>query len=191
LAEPFLFLGANCYGGVAKTRFMRSVLALEAACAARGIGLLPKLGAGEALVSRARAGVLAQFLRGDHTHLLIVDGDIAFAADDVLRLLDAGKDVIGGAPAPGGEGLHAVASVSPGLLLVSRRAARTIADGYPALQATLRDIRGASPDPAPMVFDGIVEPGTGRYLADLDAFCRRWRDLGEEVWADASLPPWR
>lgn len=170
---------------------MRSVLALEAACADRGISFLPKLGAGEALVSRARAGVLAQFLRGDASHLLLVDGDIAFSPDDILRLLDAGRDVTGGPPAPGGEGLHTVAAVAPGLLLVSRRAAQETADGYPALQATLRDIRGASADPAPMVFDGIVEPVTGRYLADLDAFCRRWRDLGGEVWADAALAPWR
>jgi hypothetical protein len=35
-----------------------------------------------------------------------------------------------------------------------------------------------------MVFDSFVEPETGRYLTDFEAFCRRWRDLGGEVWAD-------
>ncbi|HEY8574099.1 hypothetical protein [Phenylobacterium sp.] len=183
MAEVFLLFGVHCYGGMASTVFARSLLALEAACAAGGIRLRTDLGGGEALVSRARAGLLAQFLRGEATHLVIGDGDIGFAPDALLRLVHGGKPVAGAAAADGG--------IAPGLLVVRRDAARTVADAYPSLQASLRDVRGASDELAPMVFEGLIEPGTGRYLADLDAFCRRARDAGVEVFADPHLPPWR
>lgn len=179
----FLFVGANCYGGLARTGFMRSLLALDEACVARRLRLRTELGGGEALVSRARAGVLAQFLAGEATHLLIVDSDVSFTPEAIFRLLASGKDVAG---APGPDG-----ALAPGLMLLSRHAAQAVADAHPELRASLRDVRGAQTAEAPMVFDSLIEPGTGRYLADLDAFARRWRDLGGEVWADPALAPWR
>jgi hypothetical protein len=35
-----------------------------------------------------------------------------------------------------------------------------------------------------MVFETMIEPETGQYLSEDYAFCRRWRDLGGEIWAD-------
>jgi hypothetical protein len=37
---------------------------------------------------------------------------------------------------------------------------------------------------AVMVFETMIEPETGQYLSEDYAFCRRWRDLGGEIWAD-------
>lgn len=165
MAQTFLFLGAHCYGGVASTAFARSLLALEAACVGRKIRLRSELGAGEALISRARAGVLAQFLNSEATHLMIVDGDAAFDAEAVLAAVDSGAEVTAG----------------PGKLVLTRAAAERVAAAHPELMASMRDLRGASREPIAMVFDGMVEPGSGRYLADLDAFRRRWTDLGGEV----------
>ena len=31
----------------------------------------------------------------------------------------------------------------------------------------------------------MIEPETGIYLSEDYAFCRRWRDLGGEIWLDA------
>lgn len=76
------------------------------------------------------------------------------------------------------------ASVGTGFLMVSRHAAQRMTDGYPQLRARLGDVQGASVAEAVMVFDSFIEPETGRYLSDFEAFCRRWRDLGGEVWAD-------
>jgi hypothetical protein len=180
----FLVLGANCYGGLARTGFMRGVLALESACVARSVRLKVELGGGEALISRARAGALAQFLAGEATHLILCDSDVTFVPEAIFGLLGSGADVAG-APGEGG-------NLAPGLMLVSRKAARAVADAHPQLRASLRDLRGASPGSmAPMVFDSLVDPETGRYLADFDAFCRRWRDLGGDVFADPALSPWR
>jgi len=201
--------------------YTQSLLALRPACALRGVGLALDLGGGEALIGRARAGMLARFLASPATHLLFADADIGFAPEAVFRLLASGRDVVGGvyprkgldltalreaiaagdpdpvrravrpefeplaaSDAPAHDGLIAAASVGTGFLMVSRQAARRMTEGYPQLRARLGDVSGANVSEAVMVFDSFVEPETGRYLTDFEAFCRRWRDLGGEVWAD-------
>jgi hypothetical protein len=37
---------------------------------------------------------------------------------------------------------------------------------------------------AVMLFETMIEPETGEYLSEDYAFCRRWRDLGGEIFAD-------
>jgi hypothetical protein len=196
-----LHLVTPCYGGMAHAAYMQGVLALEAACAERGLPLRFDIGGGEALIGRGRAAALAQFLRTDASHLLFVDADIGFAPSDVLRLLEAGREVIGGVyarKAPGAppeleplaEGLGRegdlarVASMGTGFMLIARSAAERISAAYPELRAKTGDVNAASVPEAVMVFDSFVEPETGRYLADHQAFCRRWRAIGGEVWAD-------
>ena len=218
---PIIFLATPCYGGQAHMLYTQSLLALRPACALRGVGLALDLGGGEALIGRARAGMLARFLASPATHLLFVDADTGFAPEAVFRLLASGRDVVGGgyprkgldltalreaiaagdpdpvrravrpefeplaaSDAPAHDGLIAAASVGTGFLMVSRQAARRMTEGYPQLRARLGDVSGANVSEAVMVFDSFVEPETGRYLTDFEAFCRRWRDLGGEVWAD-------
>jgi hypothetical protein len=184
------------------------LLALRNACHERGVQLTVDLGGGEALIGRARAGMLAAFLRGPASHMLMVDADVGFPPEAVFRLLDARKPVIGGAypckrqPRGGptaweldliegddtpASGLWRVASVGSGFLLIEREAASRITAAHPELRAGLRDVAGATVLEAVMVFDSMIEPETGRYLSDYRAFCRRWRDLGGEVWAHFGL----
>lgn len=200
-----IFLATPCYAGLAHALYMRSLLALRPACAARRIGLHVELGGGEALIGRARAAMLAKFLIGEATHLLFVDADIGFPPEAVFRLLDAGRDVIGGAypkkaQAEGGpiayefeplpdvhpkpDGQVQVADAGTGFLMISRKAARRIANAYPRLKARLGDMHELGVAEAVMVFDSFVDPATGRYLSDHQAFCHRWRALGGDVWLD-------
>ena len=72
-----IYLATNCYGGQASAAYMQSLLALRAACAARGVGLHVELGGGEALIGRARAAMMARFLAATATHLLFIDSDAA------------------------------------------------------------------------------------------------------------------
>lgn len=210
-----LILATPCYGGMIHLIYMQSLLKLQKACAARGLALRTDLGGGDALIGRARGGMMARFLASEASHLLFADADVGFEPDDVFRLLAADRDVIGGfypkrrvddaalgrgdrlsdattlearpLEAGYGEGLHKVAALGTGFLLVSRRAAQRMADGYPQLRASMRDVAGATVSHAPMVFDSFIEPETGRYLTDYEAFCRRWRDLGGDVWADPAV----
>lgn len=91
-----IFLATPCYGGMASINYMRSVLDLQAACAARGVGLEVHLGGGDALITRARAMMAARFLETRHSHLFFVDADIGFRPEQVFRLLDHDADIAGG-----------------------------------------------------------------------------------------------
>ena len=200
-----IFLATPCYAGLAHALFMRGVLALGPALSARRIGLHVELGGGEALIGRARAAMLAKFLASGASHLLFVDADVGFAPAAVFRLLDSGNDVVGGAypkktqppgaavayefePLPGAHPTAAsqiqAADAGAGFLMISRKAARRIANAYPRLKARLGDMHELGVAEAAMVFDSFPDPETGRYLSDHQAFCHRWRALGGEVWVD-------
>lgn len=166
MAEPSLHVATVCYGGRAGDGYMRSLLALEAACAGRGVALHLQLGGGEALIGRARAGMMTRFLAGEASHLLFADADVEFTPDEVFGWLDADASV---------------AVREPGLLLIGREAAAQLRAAYPEREASLRDVHGAGAEPSAMVFDSLIEPETRRYLSDVESFCRRWRDLGGEV----------
>lgn len=77
------------------------------------------------------------------------------------------------------DGFAKVAYGGAGFLLIRRAALQRIVAAHPELAATLED--GSR---AVMVFDPMVEPETGQHLSEDYAFCRRWRDLGGEIWAD-------
>jgi hypothetical protein len=96
-APPFLFLATPCYGGQVSIFFLRSVMGLQTACAARGIGLHVELLENDALITRARARLAHRFLAlPSATHMVQVDADIGFPPQNILRLLDFGRDLAGG-----------------------------------------------------------------------------------------------
>ena len=59
-----------------------------------------------------------------------------------------------------------------------------IVDAHPELRARMGDMADPLAPEAVMVFETMIEPETGQYLSEDYAFCRRWRDLGGEIWAD-------
>lgn len=203
---PYLWLATPCYGGEVHANYARSLLALKDACAARKLPIRTELGGGEALIGRGRATMMAAFLASSATHLLFVDADVGFPAEAAFRLLSLRKEVAGGvypkrAQAPGGlldlevdllpgepeAPVRRVAAIGAGFLMITRGAAERMTSGYPQLKARLGDVAGSRAPEAAMVFDPLIDPVTGDYLADHQAFCRRWRDLGGEVWAAFDL----
>ena len=108
-----LYLATPCYGGMAHAAYMHSLLAFKAACTTRRPGLRIDLGGGDALISRARASMMTKFLASAASHLLFVDADIGFRTQDVFRLLDAGRLVVGGRYAHKPDGADAGADGEP------------------------------------------------------------------------------
>jgi len=80
-------------------------------------------------------------------------------------------------------GFAKVAYAGTGFLLIRRQVVERVAEAHPELAADL-----AGEGRAVMMFEPTIEPETGEYLSEDYAFCRRWRDLGGEVWADIESP---
>lgn len=96
-----LMVGTPMYGGMAHGLYVRSLCDLTRLCQRSGIELETCFVLGESLVPRARVEIATRFLQSDCTHLMFIDADIGFAAQDVLALmaLSGGErvDVIAGA----------------------------------------------------------------------------------------------
>ncbi|HEY5278787.1 MAG TPA: hypothetical protein VIJ67_03435, partial [Pseudolabrys sp.] len=94
-----LVVGTPCFGGQVSTLYFASMFKLQTALRdVAGINLKIQLRDGDALITRARANIVAAFLDDPTaTHLLFIDADIGFEPSEVLRLLSSGHDMVAGA----------------------------------------------------------------------------------------------
>lgn len=100
LQKRGLFLGLPCYGGMCAALFSKSVADLSSLCTRLGIPLQMYYLMNESLITRARAYICDEFMRSPSTHLMFIDSDIGFKAEDVIAMLammsdDSDYDVLG------------------------------------------------------------------------------------------------
>lgn len=87
LRQRRLFVGTPMYGGQASGHYVRSMCELTRWCALHGVELRTCFLMNDSLITRARARVADEFLRSGCTHLMFIDADIGFDANDVITLL--------------------------------------------------------------------------------------------------------
>lgn len=87
LRDYSIFVGAPMFGGNCAGLFCKSTNDLASLAAKYGIKVNFYYLFNESLVQRARNYVVDEFLRSDCTHLMFIDSDIGFNANDVLSLL--------------------------------------------------------------------------------------------------------
>ena len=221
-----LVIATPCFGGQISVGYAASLLKLEKlARRYANFSLKVLFKDGDALITRARAGLVSQFLEdATATHLLFIDADIGFEPEQALRLIACGADMCAAIypikridwdkvkstmdaarPNPAAAALKYVFEVDDpgavtekagfvkvryagtGFLMVRRAALEIMCARYPQLQfkrdhstdaATVSDNRFA-------LFESMIaEDGT--YLSEDFAFCKRWTDIGGEIWADLS-----
>jgi len=102
LQKRKLFVATPMYGGMCTGTYTRSMMDLTALCAKNNIQLQCYFLSNESLIQRARNYCCDEFLRSDATHLMFIDADIKFNAQDVIALMalqsdDSPYDVIGAA----------------------------------------------------------------------------------------------
>jgi hypothetical protein len=87
IREKKLMIAAPMYGGQCAGMFTKSTNDLSALFRAHNIPLRFYYLFNESLITRARNYCADEFMRSDCTHLMFIDSDIGFSAQDVLALL--------------------------------------------------------------------------------------------------------
>ena len=140
--KPFIVIATPCYGGLVTEGYMMSVLRMLLKASAGVFDYDLVLLAGDSLISRARSILVSKFLNNPRaTHLMFIDADISFDAEQVLRLLRFDKDFVAGqyplkqidwralpARAVKGEPLEAAGLTYVGM--PETGAGRTVEDGF-------------------------------------------------------------
>ncbi|MFT8897805.1 MAG: hypothetical protein ABF968_12730 [Acetobacter sp.] len=90
-------------------------------------------------------------------------------------------------------GLVKAGYAGTGFMLISRQVVQRMIEAYPEtrykrIDAPVgQDNSAAVETDAYALFDCMIDPETGTYLSEDFTFCKRWRDLGGEVWLDTGL----
>jgi hypothetical protein len=221
-----LAIATPCFGGQVSSLYAASIFKLQRALQSiPAVELVVHLRDGDALITRARADLVALFLDDPAaTHLLFVDADIGFEPDQVMRLIACGADMAGGAypikrvnwdkarnvidsrrpNIPAAvldyvlevedperiavvDGVARVRYAGTGFLMVRRHALERMCRHYASLQFrrehSISDPLAGSANRFAL-FECIIDPASGIYLSEDFSFCKRWTDMGGEIWAD-------
>jgi hypothetical protein len=224
VSQVNLVVATPCFGGQISVAYAASVLKLEKRVRGySGFTLKVLFKDGDALITRARASLVSQFLDDPTaTHLLFVDADIGFEPEQVLRLIECGAEVCAAVypiklidwdkvrktietarPNPSAAALKYVFEVDDpdaviekagfvkvryagtGFFMIRRDAVERMCARYPQLQYK-RDHSidaGTASDNRFALFECMIGDD-GTYLSEDFAFCKRWTDMGGEIWAD-------
>jgi hypothetical protein len=219
-----LVVAMPCFGGQISVLCAAALFKLQTRIRSyRNLTLKVLFKDGDALITRARASLVSQFLDDPSaTHLLFIDADIGFEPEQVFRLISSGADMCAaiypikridwdkvkmtmeaGRRNPAAAALKYVMEVDDtnaviekggfvkvryagtGFLMIRRAALERMCGSYPQLRYKRDhslDALTASDNRFALFEAMIAEDGT--YLSEDFAFCKRWTDIGGEIWAD-------
>jgi hypothetical protein len=94
--QPNIFIATPMYGGLCHGSYAASLMRVTPIFMNAQMPFQFAYRMNESLVTRARDSLAADFMHTECTHLMFVDGDIGFAAEDILSMVGADKDIICG-----------------------------------------------------------------------------------------------
>jgi hypothetical protein len=94
--KPKLFIATPMYGGMCVGGYTMGILECVQTFMQSGIQMYYSYMMNESLITRARNGMSYDFLQSDATHLMFIDADITFKPQDIVRMVQADKDIICG-----------------------------------------------------------------------------------------------
>lgn len=198
IVKKHVVIAIPAYTGTVHLGCMRSLMADVLTLAKRGdaVSIIDECHGAE--IDTARAQIVAEFMAGNGTHLVMVDSDLCWSAGGITRLVDHGKEFCVGAyphrrdpitwpmhlfdgPQVLVDGLLEVKAAPGGFVCVTRAALERMVESY-------RDLEFYSSKTTHRIwalFDHVWD-GKTRLSEDL-SFCRRWRELGGKIWLDPSI----
>jgi hypothetical protein len=90
-----LFIATPMYGGMAKNQYTISLQNFIHKLNKSGHAVSTTTVSNESLITRARNTLVHKFLKTDLDALLFIDADHGWDADDVIKMIESGKDLIG------------------------------------------------------------------------------------------------
>jgi hypothetical protein len=220
-----LVVATPCFGGQVSSIYASSIFQLQRAVRTKSnIELKVLMRDGDALITRARANLMTQFLDDPTaTHFLFIDADIGFEPEQVFRLIESGADMVAGvypikrvnwdkarrvieskrAKVAAAaldyvleindpdhvavvNGFTRVRYAGTGFLMIRRHVFEKMCLAYASLQFFREhslDALAGSPNRFAL-FECMIDAKSGTYLSEDFAFCKRWTDMGGEIWAD-------
>ena len=95
--RPMVFIATPCFGGLVSSHYMLSVVGLMHHAAQVGYDAALALLGHDALITRGRNTLVAQFLATPQaTHMLFIDADIKFDPQQVTAMLQFNQDLVAG-----------------------------------------------------------------------------------------------
>lgn len=190
------FIATPTHDGKPCAEYTQSLIETTAKLLTNGIAYTHSFCIGSALIHEARNRMVAWFMaQEDATDLLFIDADIAWNAEDAMRLIMSPHDVIGGTyrqkrddqilynvagMQPTGTGLMKVDYLGTGFLKISRKAVQKMIEAHPE-----KNYGGPDGLKCNGLFESPIENGK---LTGEDAyFCRRWRAIGGKVFLDPNM----
>ena len=212
-AGKSLFIATPCYAGLAHADYVSSLMRLIVYLTRFDIQLYLGLITNEALITRARNFLVAQFMAKKFSHLIFIDADTEFHAEDVLRMIYYDKDVLCGAcpfkTIPTKYVLKlkddeivdnrfpVLDNGGSGFMMIKRETLLKMFESYPELKYDLNKetieasrIKNNLNDFAYTLFDTgteKLEGGRINYLSEDYLFCRRWQKIGGKVLLDPEV----
>ncbi len=197
LSRCSVMIATPCSGGELVDRYLQSYRHTIQTCVEFNISQDLWTTGKESDVARARNIALKSFLNSSATHLLFIDADMGWDAEAVLQLLASGKDLVAAA-GPRKQhpisfctllkgppvltcpetGLIEAEYVGTGFMMISRACAQKMWDAY----EDLAYLDGDNNAEFRAVFSTSI--WEKRYWSEDYTFCRRWREIGGQVWID-------
>jgi len=199
-----IHIGMPCYGGMVSEPTMTSLLRFTLLAAKHGLNWSLDTMVNESLVQRGRNNLMAKMMGNKNaTHFMFIDADIRFQPESIFQLVSCEKDVVAGLypkksiptkyvinllPQTRIQGdIFTVDTAGTGFLLFRREVYEKLIQAHP--DSKYVDDVGIGKEHEPnmyAIFDCKID-AKGHYLSEDWLFCRRWRELGGEIWAHSKI----
>jgi hypothetical protein len=202
--KPYIAL--PCYNGQLYESFFISILKTLSIFNKLKIDLIIDTITNESLIPRGRNSLVAKMMQSEHkpTHLIFIDVDISFDETSIIKLLLANKDIVGGLypkknlpinyvvnginNAKREKKLLQVKHIGTGFMCIKKQVIEKMFKKYKKLKYKTNIGLGPQYDEYTYaLFDTAIDKETNDYLSEDYTFCKRWTDMGGEIWAETSI----